>query len=252
MERRVLEVCVDSVESAVNAQAGGADRLEVCGDLIVGGVTPSPALYSCIRERVDLPLHVLIRPRFGDFFYSEDEFEVLRRQAETFQKAGADALVMGCLKRDGCLDLDRMKELMEIAGDTPVTLHRAFDMCGDQEEALAAAKALGIRTILTSGGKASAREGMNELKKLAEQAGGTEILAGAGIDAEAIRFLRAHTNLTSFHMSGKEIRQSGMEYRRPGVHMGLPGLSEYEIWRTDAEKVRAAKAALWEKTIFRT
>ena len=111
---------------------------------------------------------------------------------------------------------------------------------------MAAAKALGIRTILTSGGKASAREGMDVLKKLAEQAGGTEILAGAGIDAEAIRFLRAHTNLTSFHMSGKEIRQSGMEYRRPGVHMGLPGLSEYEIWRTDAEKVRAAKAALWE------
>lgn len=104
----ILEVCVDSVESAVNAELGGADRIELCGDLIVGGTTPSLALYEKIREKINIPIHVLLRPRFGDFLYSEEEIEILSRQAATFSAAGADALVIGCLTADGQLDTDEL------------------------------------------------------------------------------------------------------------------------------------------------
>ena len=241
----ILEVCVDSVESAVQAKQGGADRLELCGDLVVGGVTPSLALYERVREKVGIPVHVLLRPRWGDFLYSEDEFAVLLRQARLYRQAGAQALVTGCLTAEGRLDLKQMSRLMEEAGSCPVTLHRAFDMCDGLEEALEEAKALGIRTILTSGGCASALEGREALKRLKEQAGAeVEIMAGAGIGAEAILQLRRETSLTSFHMSGKRVHKSRMRYQNPRVHMGLPGLSEYETWQTDAKEVRRAREAL--------
>ena len=156
----ILEVCVDSVESAVNAELGGADRIELCGDLIVGGITPSLALFDRIREKVNLPIHVLLRPRFGDFLYSEEEMEVLIRQAKMFAEAGADNLVIGCLTPDGRLDLEAMHRIIDAAKGTPVNLHRAFDMCRDLDEALEDAKKLGIISILTSGGYASALEGI--------------------------------------------------------------------------------------------
>lgn len=248
MEKRILEVCVDSVESAVNAQAGGADRLELCGDLAVGGVTPDPVLYERIREKVTIPIHVLLRPRFGDFLYSEEEFEILRRQTRYYRQAGADALVIGCLTAEGCLDLERMKILKEEAKETSVTLHRAFDMCADLEQALEDARGLGVRRILTSGGRQSALEGMEMLARLQEQAGPVEIMAGAGICAETITIFRQHTKLTAFHMSGKKVTESRMRYRNPRVSMGLPQLSEYELWRTDTEEVRRAKTALFMVT----
>ena len=146
----ILEVCVDSVESAVNAEAGGADRIELCADLVVGGITPSLALYDRIREKINIPIHVLLRPRFGDFLYSSEELEVLRRQAKLFAKAGADTLVIGCLTPDGRLDIENMKQIIDNANGTPVNLHRAFDMCRDLSEALEDAKKLGIVSILTS------------------------------------------------------------------------------------------------------
>lgn len=243
-QHRILEVCADSVESAVAAARGGADRLELCSDLAVGGVTPSLALYERVRECVKLPVHVLLRPRPGDFLYSEEDFEVLRRQTLAYKKAGADALVIGCLTKEGQLNREQMRTLMEIAEDTPVTLHRAFDMCADLTEALAEAKKLGVRTILTSGGCGRALEGAHILEELFRKAGPVEIMAGAGINAEAIETLRSQTSLRAFHMSGKQILPSAMEYRNPRVHMGLPGLSEYERWQTDEENVRLARETL--------
>lgn len=240
----ILEVCVDSVESAVNAAAGGADRLELCGELAVGGITPSVALYERVRERVSIPVHVLIRPRSGDFLYSGEEFAVLLRQAVTFRAAGAEALVSGCLTAEGRLWKERMGRLMESAGGCPVTLHRAFDMCADLEQALEDAGRLGIASILTSGGCRTALEGADTLARLAERAGPVDIMAGAGIGAEAIEKLLRRTRITSFHMSGKRVVPSAMKYRNPGVNMGLPGLSEYELWRTDEEAVRRAREAL--------
>lgn len=240
----ILEVCVDSVESAVNAEVGGADRLELCGDLIVGGITPSLALYERIREKVNIPIHVLLRPRFGDFLCSEEEMEVLVRQAKSFAEAGADNLVIGCLTPDGKLDLEAMKRIIDAANGTPINLHRAFDMCRDLDEALEDAKKLGIVSILTSGGYASAKEGAKVLDELKKNAGTIDIMAGAGMNAQNIKFMLNTTSLTSFHMSGKKTLQSKMEYRNPRVNMGLPTLSEYEIIQTDVAEVRAAKLVM--------
>lgn len=237
----ILEVCVDSVESAVNAELGGADRIELCGDLIVGGITPSLALFERIRKKINLPIHVLLRPRFGDFLYSEEELEVLIRQAKMFAKAGADNLVIGCLTPDGRLDLDAMNRMIDAAKGTPINLHRAFDMCRDLDEALEDAKKLGIVSILTSGGYASALEGAKVLDELKKKSGRIDIMAGAGMNAKNIEHMLNTTSLTAFHMSGKKILQSKMEYRNPRVNMGLPTLSEYEIIQTDAEEIRAAK-----------
>ena len=240
----ILEVCVDSVESALNAEAGGADRIELCGDLIVGGITPSLALYERIREKIEIPIHVLLRPRFGDFLYSEEEREILVRQAKTFAKAGAENLVIGCLTPDGHLDLEALKRIIDAADGTPVNLHRAFDMCRDLDEALEDAKKLGVVSILTSGGYASALEGIEVLEKLKKNAGNIDIMAGAGMNAKNIKYMLENSSLTAFHMSGKKTLQSKMEYRNPRVNMGLPTLSEYEIIQTDINEIRAAKLVL--------
>lgn len=240
----ILEVCVDSVESAVNAEIGGADRIELCGDLIVGGITPSLALYERIREKINIPIHVLLRPRFGDFLYSEEELEVLICQAKMFAEAGADNLVIGCLTPDGRLDLEVMKRIIDAADGIPINLHRAFDMCRDLDEALEDAKKLGVVSILTSGGCASAKEGAKELDELKKNAGDIDIMAGAGMNAQNIKFMLNTTSLTSFHMSGKKTLESKMEYRNPKVNMGLPSLSEYEIIQTDVQEVRAAKLVM--------
>lgn len=240
----ILEVCVDSVESAINAELGGADRIELCGDLIVGGITPSLALYEKIREKIHIPIHVLLRPRFGDFLYSEEELEILIRQAKLFSKAGADNLVIGCLTADGHLDLDAMNRITEAAAGTPINLHRAFDMCRDMGKALEDAKKLGVVSILTSGGYASALEGMDVLDRLNKNADNIHIMAGAGLNAKNIEIIKNNSSITDFHMSGKKVLQSKMEYRNPRVNMGLPTLSEYEIWQTDTDAIRAVKEVL--------
>ena len=240
----ILEVCVDSVESAVNAARGGADRLELCGDLIVGGVTPSLALFERVREKVSIPIHILLRPRFGDILYSKEELEILVHQAKLYRDAGADNLVIGCLTKEGCLDMDANSRIIEAAKTTPVNLHRAFDMCRNLDEALEDAKKLGIVSILTSGGCSSALEGLDTLNHLKQNAGHIDIMAGAGVNPDSLRYMKEHSCLMSFHMSGKRVLKSQMEYRNPKVSMGLPSLSEYEIWQTDEEIIRKAKAEL--------
>ena len=240
----LLEVCVDSVESAVNAAAGGADRLELCGDLVVGGVTPSIELFELIREKVEIPIHVLIRPRFGDFLYDTDELEIMIRQVKNFAKAGADAVVIGCLKKDGSLDWESMDRLIEAANGMKVHLHRAFDMCVDLQQALVEAKLHKIDTILTSGGYADAMAGADVLKELQANAGTITIMAGAGVSAGVIETLYEQTGITTYHMSGKVDVESEMRFRNPKVSMGLPSLSEYQKYVTNTEKVCEAKSVL--------
>lgn len=239
-KKGILEVSADSVESAVNAEQGGADRIELCGDLIVGGVTPSLALFQRIREKTQIPVHVLIRPRFGDFLYSEEELEVLYRQIQIFCEAGADAIVTGVLTKEGMLDAAVMDRIRSLTGDKKLCLHRAFDMCADREAALALAKEYGVDTILTSGGRKSAVAGMENLEKIKSLAGPVDIMAGAGVCADNIKKLHEETGITTFHMSGKVTLESGMEFRNPHVSMGLDSLSEYELIRTSEEKVREA------------
>lgn len=242
----LLECCVDSVESAVCAKEGGADRLELCSNLIIGGTTPGLALYRQIREAVDLPVRVLIRPRFGDFLYSSAEFEIIKKEVQLFRHEAADGIVIGCLTPEGSLDLVRMASLIELAGTLPVTLHRAFDMTRDPFQTLSQAKTLGIDTILTSGQASCCLEGIPLLKELSSAANGEiTILAGAGINAETVNQLLEQTSVTAFHMSGKKTLQSRMQYRNPLVSMGLPGISEYEIWQTDSDQIRRVRRLLY-------
>ncbi len=246
----LLECCVDSPESAVAAECGGAGRLELCANLIIGGTTPTMALYEKVRKLVSLPIHVLIRPRFGDFLYSEAETDIICREIRAFAEAGADGVVVGSLRPDGALDTDSMGRFIDCARGMSVTLHRAFDMCRDPFTAWEQARRLGVHTILTSGQASSCREGLPLLQKLAELSDdhGPAIMAGGGVNADTVRELIERTAVSTFHMSGKTVLESGMAYRNPAVSMGLPGISEYQILRTDVDTVRAVSRLLNSQT----
>ena len=249
--KSILEVCVDSLESALAAKTGGATRLELCANLVIGGTTPSLSLLKAVKRETGLPVHALLRPRFGDFLYTEREFALMLEDGEALLEAGADALVSGCLTAEGELDHSRLEKLISLAHNRGkrFTLHRAFDVCRDPFAALKDCREWGVDTVLTSGQAPSCVEGIGLLQELFPQAGKVELLLGAGINAEAIRAIRREIpQANCFHMSGKEIRESGMIYRKEGVNMGLrgfggPGLSEFEIWRTSSEEIRKA----WEE-----
>lgn len=241
----ILEVCADSVQSAIAAQKGGAGRIELCADLVVGGTSPSPALFKQVRKYTDLKIRTLLRPRFGDFCYDEYEFQCIKEEVEMFRELGADGVVIGILRPDGSLNMEEMEELVKAAGGMGVTLHRAFDVCRNPYEALEQCVSMGIDTILTSGQKSSAWEGRELLADLLKKsAGRIDILAGAGISPEVIEKLAPCTGIRSFHMSGKVVKDSRMEFRREGVPMGIPGFSEFDIWQTDEENVRRAVKVL--------
>lgn len=245
MRNYILECCVDSVESAINAANGGASRLELCSNLIIGGTTPDVALVKEIRKYTDIRIHALIRPRFGDFCYTEYEMEIMKSQIRALKTAGIEGVVIGVLDAEGNLDIPKMKELLQEADGLSVTLHRAFDMCRDPFQALDEAIQLEIDTILTSGQKQSAWEGRELLAELIQKADGSiDIMAGAGIGAGVIEKLIPATGGTSYHMSGKVTLDSPMKYRKADVSMGLPSLSEYEIWQTSEEAVREAVEVL--------
>lgn len=245
MKKFRLEICADSFESAKAAWEGGADRIELCQNLIIGGTTPSPHLFRQIRSRNSIRIHVLIRPRFGDFLYSEEEIQVMVEEIKMYREMGAEGTVVGALTPDGRLDRAQLSRFMEAAGEMEVTLHRAFDMCRDPEDGLQAAIDLGIHRILTSGQKNSALEGWEILKGLREESKGKiRIMAGAGVSPENIPLLCQKTGITEYHMSGKKIVESGMKYRKEGVSMGLPSFSEYQLFRTDKNQVEKAAACL--------
>lgn len=245
MKNYILECCVDSAESALNAAKGGANRLELCANLIIGGTTPEEALYREIRKYSDTRIHALLRPRFGDFCYTDHEFAILREDVRKFRELGAEGIVIGILKPDGTLNMEQMKVLIEEAEGMSVTLHRAFDMCRDPRETLEQAVELGVNTILTSGQQNNCVAGRELLRELVKQADGRiDILVGGGVNADVIKELQPYTHSNCFHMSGKITLDSRMEYRKSEVSMGLPSLSEYEVWQTDAEKIRAAREVL--------
>lgn len=242
----LIEACVDSFASAQIAVENGADRLEVCGQLVIGGVTPSPALFQQIREAFSLPIRVLIRPRFGDFLYSSMEHDQIVKEIQLFRQLGADGVVIGELTPQGQLDLPRITELVREAKGMGLTLHRAFDMAQDPIQALEEAISLGFDTLLTSGQAPCVMDGLPLLKRLVHQAGGRlTILAGCGVHQDNILEIYQKTGLRAFHTTGKkEPLQSGMLYRQNGVSMGLPCFSEYEIWQTDSEEFRACADAV--------
>ena len=245
MDNFILEACVDSVESAMAAVRGGATRLELCGSLVIGGTTPNPWLFKEIRRLSDIRIHALIRPRFGDFCYTDEEFILIKEAVREYRRLGAEGVVIGNLNPDGTLNMEQMKVLMEEAGDMSVTLHRAFDVCADPYQTMEQAISLGIDTILTSGQKNVCTLGTDLLRDLVEKSAGRIVIqVGSGVNADVIREVYLKTHATAYHMSGKVTLDSSMVYRKEGVNMGLPSISEYEIWRTDEEAVRKARQVL--------
>lgn len=245
MKKYILEACVDSVPSALAAARGGADRLELCSNLIIGGTTPDIALYKEIRKYTDIPARALLRPRFGDFCYDEYEYNILLENIAMYKDAGINGIVIGSLNPDGSLNVKQMEGMIRAADGMGITLHRAFDMCSNGMETLHIAKEIGVDTILTSGQEASCSKGWEMIKAMVEEAGDDmTILVGAGVSASVIKEMHEKTGATAFHMSGKITKNSLMQFRRETVNMGLPGISEYEIWETSEENIRKAREVL--------
>ena len=241
MNKPLIEACVDSYQSCVNATKGGADRLELCSHLIIGGCTPTlPVFKQVQRDCKGVKINVLIRPRFGDFLYTEDEIQAMCEDIAMFRDLGANGVVIGALTPDGDLDIEVMKRMMACAGDMDVTLHRAFDMSRDPFKTLEEAIELGCKTILTSGQQSNVVEGKDLLKEVYEKAAGRiDIMTGCGVKKWNIQEIHDHTGIVVFHTTGRKgALDSGMKYRKSTVAMGLPTLSEYEIWQTDEQEFR--------------
>ena len=243
MKKYTLEICVDSVKSAINAERGKATRLELCSNLIIGGTTPTKSLFEEVNKNVNIPINVLIRPRFGDFLYSDYEVNIIKNEIKMFKKLGVDGIVVGILTKNGEIDLDNMKKFIEGAQDIPITFHRAFDVCREPLKAFYQLQELGIQNILTSGQSQDCLRGKKLLKELVKistknSKNKTEILVGAGLNIENIDEIVNFTGATNFHFSGKRIKQSSMEYRKENVNMGLKEFSEFEILETDENLVK--------------
>ena len=241
----LLEVYVDSWESAVRAAKSGADRLELCGDLLVGGVSPSPWLIRQVQRDVKIPVNVLLRPRFGDFCFTKEEKEVLLDEIGFCTLVGVNGVVIGALTPEGDLDAEFLRACAERAEGMKLTLHRCFDVCRDPYEALEQAVELGFDTILTSGQAAKAPDGVEILKALHRQAAGRiHIMAGSGVSPSNIPAIYNATGITHYHFSAKRAEPGPMKFRRDGVPMGLPMASEFDRQYCDSGLVRQAKEAL--------
>lgn len=247
-ENYTFEVCANSVESCLAAQEGGAHRVELCAGIPEGGTTPSYGEIKTARRILDIRLHVIIRPRGGDFLYSPIETETMLEDIRMAKKAGADGLVFGCLCPDGNIDLPLMQKLMEASGDTPVTFHRAFDHCRDPYRALDELVSLGVTRILTSGQQPTAPQGTPSLKELQAYAKGRIILlAGCGVNETNIRQLAQDTGIHEFHFSAREQVKSQMIFTNPEVTMGDKDADEYTRDVTTARRVRKTIEALCGK-----
>lgn len=242
INRPTCEVCVDGVTGAIAAQSGGAHRLELCQTLSVGGTTPSVGLMRSTKASVDLPVHVLIRPRAGDFHFDTAEFDVMRRDIEAAGESGAEGVVIGSLETDGGPDVERTARLVEDARPMSVTFHRAFDVVPDADAALEGLICLGIDRVLTSGQASSAWEGRGLLRHLVDAAGGRiVIMPGAGIDETHVGELIHETGVQEVHFSAR--REVVMATGDRAVTMGNDGSADRVRGVTDAERVRAIIAA---------
>ena len=236
----LLEVACNSLASALAAQDAGAGRIELCASLGEGGLTPSYATIALARERLRIPLYVLIRPRSGDFLYSDLEFETMVGDIESCARLGCDGVVVGALDADGNVALAQCRQLIAAAGRLGLTFHRAFDLAADPKRALEDIVTLGCARILTSGQCSTALAGAKLIRALIDQAAQRiVIMPGAGIDADNIAALRAQTGATEFHASAKRPMDSGMRYR-PQRLVELQGGE----MRSDREEIRRMVHAL--------
>jgi copper homeostasis protein len=231
----LLEISVETLEAAMAAERGGADRIELCGNLSVGGVTPDAELVRAVRAQVRIPIFSMVRPRAGDFVYSSAEFSEMRRSIVDAKDSGMDGVVLGVLTKERRVDVERTRELVEFAKPLPVTYHRAFDESADLRQALEDVIQSGAKRILTSGGAKSALKGAAMLAELVEAAADRIIVVpGAGLSAANIRGIAQRTKACEFHSGlssvlpygGKEHRKFEDEVRKLAVQLAKSGFTE--------------------------
>ncbi|MGH7560454.1 MAG: copper homeostasis protein CutC [Gemmatimonadales bacterium] len=242
----LVEACVDSVSGAAAAAAAGAGRLELCAGLVEGGTTPSAGLIGLVRSVVAIPVHVLVRPRAGDFLYDEAELAVMRGDLAAAAALGADGVVVGALDASGDVASDALRALIEAARPMAVTFHRAFDFARDPERSLDVLMTLGVERLLSSGQAPTAEAGIPLLRRLVDRAGDRlTVVAGGGVTAANARRIVLETGAREVHLSGRVRGESPMRFRRETVRAGsseLPG--EYQRVTTDPGAIAAVVAAL--------
>ncbi len=246
MKKLYLEACVGSVDCGQMVSKLGVDRLEFCANLEIGGTTPSLASIPLLKAACNpnTAINVLIRPRAGDFLYSDAEFSTMLAEIAQCKALGVDGVVLGILNADGTLDVPRMAQAIAAAGGLPVTLHRAFDMTHDVFETLDLAAQLGVATVLTSGQATDSLAGIPMLQKLREySADRVEIMACGGINAEKIPPIYSGAGVTTFHMAGLQLCESGMQYRNQTLSMGSKDFDEYALRKASPAMFAAAVAA---------
>ena len=244
-DRILIEVCVDSVASALAAERGGAGRVELCSDLLEGGVTPSAGLIELVRARTSIGLQVMIRPRGGDFCYTPEEFETMKRDIIAAKKLGASGVVVGILGADGSVDIERTRELVELARPLNVTFHRAFDMSADLFRALESICATGADRLLTSGGKKTALEAVQQIARLVEAARGrVAIMACGGINNQNAASIIEQTGVREIHVGLRSPVTSPMLHRNPELSMGTVAGGEYQRFQVLEENVLSLHRAV--------
>ena len=228
-----VEICVDSPSGAFAAERGGADRVELCDNLLEGGTTPSAGCIKVTRRGLKIGLQVIIRPRGGDFLYNADELEVMREDIRVAKDLGADGVVLGCLNSEGDVDCDRTRELITLARPLNITFHRAFDMCRDPRQALEELITLRVDRVLTSGQETSCLEGLDVIAALQKQAAGRIIvMPGGGVTPRNVQRIVSGTGVSEVHLSARRTIESGMSYRNSRVFMGGALRSPEFSWKT--------------------
>jgi copper homeostasis protein len=236
----ILEVCCASISSALAAQEGGAHRIELCDNLYEGGTTPSFGTLELVRERIYIDINILIRPRGSDFVYSKDEMEIIKRDILMCKELRVNGVVVGFLTPEGDIDVEKTREIIELARPLSVTFHRAFDVSRDPFVALEELIELGVDRILTSGQVNMAPDGVDLIAELVEKAGDRVIIMpGAGLDPDNISEFHAKVGAKEYHSTLWDKVESKMIYRKPCVYMGgLPEIPEFSWMQTNAEKVK--------------
>lgn len=241
-----LEICVDSVESAIEAESAGADRIELCSNLLEGGTTPGYGLIASVRYNLSIGLHVIIRPRGGDFLYSDPDYDVMRRDIEMCGEFGVDGIVTGILLPGGNIDVERTARLIEFANPMTTTFHRAFDMCSDPVQGLEDVISTGAERLLTSGLKNHAQDGIELIRQLIIQAGERLIIMpGGGIDETNAALILTATKARELHLTARKTVDSEMIFRRNGISMGnVLGIPEFSRKIADGERIKKIKEIL--------
>jgi copper homeostasis protein len=235
-----LEICVDTVESAITAQESGADRVELCDNLLEGGTTPGPGTIASARNNLTIAINVIIRPRGGDFLYTDLEYDIMRRDIEYCGEIGIDGIVLGILRSNGEVDIERTARLIELAQPMSATFHRAFDMCPDPIKGLEDVIDTGTVRILTSGQKDKASDGISLISELVRRAGNRIIIMpGSGINNSNISAIAKATNANEFHTTARKTIESEMIFRQSAVSMGgVAGVSEFSRKVADPDMIR--------------